>query len=119
MQQLLGAACAVGVASSFGSTVGGVFFSIEVTSTYYLVETLWKGLFVAVCGATVVALFGQLGTLALVTTESELLPRVSASELPLFVLLGCLGGVLGAVLVRMLSFAVNTQKRPFFATKIG
>ena len=29
-QQLLGAACAVGVSTSFGSTVGGVIFSIEV-----------------------------------------------------------------------------------------
>ena len=30
MQQLLGAACAVGVSASFGATVGGVLFSIEV-----------------------------------------------------------------------------------------
>ena len=49
-QQLLGAACAVGVSTSFGSTIGGVIFSIEVTSSFYLVETLWKGFFVATCG---------------------------------------------------------------------
>ena len=32
--ETLGAACAVGVASDFGAPIGGVLFSIEVTSTY-------------------------------------------------------------------------------------
>ena len=35
--QMLAAACAAGVASSFGTPIGGVLFSMEVTATYYLV----------------------------------------------------------------------------------
>jgi hypothetical protein len=34
MQQLLAAACAIGVAGNFGAPFGGLLFSIEVTSTY-------------------------------------------------------------------------------------
>lgn len=33
--QLLSAATGVGVASNFGAPIGGVLFSVEVTSTYY------------------------------------------------------------------------------------
>ncbi len=40
--QMIGAGCAVGVATTFGAPLGGVLFSIEVTSTYYLVHHLWK-----------------------------------------------------------------------------
>ncbi|EDO41473.1 predicted protein, partial [Nematostella vectensis] len=49
--EMLGAACAVGVSSCFGSPIGGVLFSIEVTSTYFAVRNYWRGFFAAVCGA--------------------------------------------------------------------
>lgn len=52
MSELLSAACAVGVASCFASPVGGVLFSIEVTTTYFAVRNYWRGFFGAVCGAT-------------------------------------------------------------------
>uniref|UniRef100_A0A7S3G824 Chloride channel protein n=1 Tax=Palpitomonas bilix TaxID=652834 RepID=A0A7S3G824_9EUKA len=51
--QLLAAGCAVGVASNFGAPVGGVLFSVEVTSTYYMVSQYWKGFFAAIAGAIV------------------------------------------------------------------
>eukprot|EP01118_Nematostelium_gracile_P020482 TRINITY_DN9940_c0_g1_i1.p1 TRINITY_DN9940_c0_g1~~TRINITY_DN9940_c0_g1_i1.p1 ORF type:complete len:348 (+),score=86.81 TRINITY_DN9940_c0_g1_i1:89-1045(+) len=35
LQVVIGAACATGVAAHFGAPVGGVLFSIEVTSSYY------------------------------------------------------------------------------------
>ena len=39
---ILEAACAVGVSSTFRAPIGGVLFSIEVTSTYYMVANYWK-----------------------------------------------------------------------------
>jgi hypothetical protein len=39
---ILAASVAVGVSATFGSPIGGVLFSIEVTSTYYNVPTYWK-----------------------------------------------------------------------------
>ena len=42
---MLGAAIAAGVTASFGTPIAGVIFSIECTSTYYLVGNLWKSFF--------------------------------------------------------------------------
>ncbi|KAF4533368.1 hypothetical protein B566_EDAN002766 [Ephemera danica] len=51
--EMLAAACAVGVASCFAAPIGGVLFSIEVTTVYFAVRNYWRGFFAAVCGATV------------------------------------------------------------------
>lgn len=51
--EMLAAACAVGVGACFAAPVGGVLFSIEVTTTYFAVRNYWRGFFAAVCGATV------------------------------------------------------------------
>ncbi|KHN72144.1 Chloride channel protein 2 [Toxocara canis] len=51
--EMFAAACAVGVASTFSSPVGGVLFSIEVTTMYFSVRNYWRGFFAAACGATV------------------------------------------------------------------
>ena len=49
--EMLAAACAVGVACCFGAPVGGVLFSIEVTAVIFAVRNYWRGFFAAVCGA--------------------------------------------------------------------
>ncbi|XP_014239221.2 chloride channel protein 2 isoform X2 [Cimex lectularius] len=56
--EMLAAACAVGVASCFGAPIGGVLFSIEVTTVYFAIRNYWRGFFTAVCGATVFKLLG-------------------------------------------------------------
>jgi H+/Cl- antiporter ClcA len=63
-RQVLAAACAAGVSAAFGSPVGGVLFSIEVTSTYYSISHLWKAFFTAVCGTLFVRLVRAYGSLA-------------------------------------------------------
>ena len=49
--EMLAAAAAVGVACCFAAPVGGVLFSIEVTTVYFAVRNYWRGFFAAVCGA--------------------------------------------------------------------
>jgi chloride channel 2 len=44
---MLCAAVAAGVCSTFGCPLGGVIFSIELTSTFYMVSNLWKAFFCA------------------------------------------------------------------------
>ena len=44
-KQMLGASVAAGVTATFGAPIGGVLFSIEVTSTYFMVNNLWKSFF--------------------------------------------------------------------------
>jgi chloride channel 2 len=63
--EMLAAACAVGVACCFASPIGGVLFSIEVTSVFFAVRNYWRGFFAAVCGATVFRL------LFVVTSEGD------------------------------------------------
>ncbi|VDP17523.1 unnamed protein product [Heligmosomoides polygyrus] len=50
--ELLAAGCAVGVACTFSTPIGGVLFSIEVTSAYFAVRNYWRGFFAAICAAT-------------------------------------------------------------------
>ncbi|CEF71263.1 Chloride channel protein 2 [Strongyloides ratti] len=50
--EMLAAGCAVGVACTFSAPVGGVLFSIEVTSVYFAVRNYWRGFFAAACAAT-------------------------------------------------------------------
>jgi chloride channel 2 len=45
--QILSAAIAVGVTATFGAPIGGVLFSIELTSHVYNIQNLWKALYSA------------------------------------------------------------------------
>jgi len=51
--ELLSAACAVGVSCCFAAPIGGVLFSIEVTSTYFAVRDYWRAFFGSVMAALV------------------------------------------------------------------
>ena len=64
-RQVLAAACAAGVSATFGAPVGGVLFSIEVTSTFYSISHLWKAMFTSVCGALLFRVSRVYGSLAL------------------------------------------------------
>lgn len=44
---MLAASVAAGVTATFNAPIGGVLFSIEVTTTYYVVGDLWKAFFTA------------------------------------------------------------------------
>lgn len=50
--EMLGAAWAVGVACTFNAPIGGVLFSVEITTAYFAVRNYWRGFFAAVWGAT-------------------------------------------------------------------
>lgn len=63
-RQALAAGCAAGVSATFGAPVGGVLFSIEVTSTYYSISHLWKAMFTAVCGSVLFHVARDYGELA-------------------------------------------------------
>ena len=113
----LSAACAVGVAATFGAPIGGVLFAIEVTSSFVQVSSYWKGFFAAVSGAVV---FKQLqasnigrarleNLTALFSTQFESLPYRSA-ELPLFILLGVVAGAFAAAFLRLQAFFVRSRR---------
>eukprot|EP00039_Didymoeca_costata_P007781 m.103796 g.103796 ORF g.103796 m.103796 type:complete len:802 (+) comp13823_c0_seq3:76-2481(+) len=101
--EMLGAACAAGVASDFGAPIGGVLFSIEVTSTYFAVRNYWRGFFSSVVAAFVFRLLAvfikQERTItALFTTEFDSYP-FDLVEMIVYVLIGLSCGCLGGLFV--------------------
>ncbi|TMW55821.1 hypothetical protein Poli38472_008469 [Pythium oligandrum] len=115
--QLLAAACAVGVASTFSSPIGGVLFSMEVTSTYYLISNYMKAFISSVSGSLMLQI-----TLALADSSSKELESTAIKtslgpvpfvmwEIPLYVILGCLIGVLAWGMVVLLRVVAQKRKK--------
>lgn len=71
---MLAAGTAVGIAACFAAPVGGMLFSIEVTSTYFAVRHYWKRYFAALWGAIMFRL------LAVWTTNDETLKPLFATN---------------------------------------
>ncbi|XP_056641696.1 chloride channel protein 2-like isoform X2 [Diorhabda sublineata] len=102
--EMLAAACAAGVASCFAAPVGGVLFSIEVTTVYFAVRNYWRGFFAAVCGASTFRLlavwFQKAETVtAVYRTNFYMDFPFDPQELFVFALLGAFSGLGGAFYV--------------------
>ncbi|XP_019876092.2 chloride channel protein 2 isoform X2 [Aethina tumida] len=102
--EMLAAACAVGVASCFAAPVGGVLFSIEVTTVYFAVRNYWRGFFAAVCGATTFRLlavwFQKADTVTAVFKTNFFMDfPFDPQELFVFALMGAFCGLGGAFYV--------------------
>ncbi|XP_049680330.1 chloride channel protein 1 [Accipiter gentilis] len=101
---LLVPACAVGVGCCFGAPLGGVLFSIEVTSTYFAVRNYWRGFFAATFSAfifRVLAVWNKdADTItALFRTNFRMDFPFDLQELPAFAVIGICSGFLGAFFV--------------------
>lgn len=113
--QLLAAACAVGVSSTFSAPVGGVLFSMEVTATYYLMSNYMKAFISSVAGALMLQL-----TLVLVNKssaersgmvlETNFPPHAySIWEIPLFVALGVIVGLVSTAMTWAVRVIAQTR----------
>ncbi|XP_013875974.1 chloride channel protein 2, partial [Austrofundulus limnaeus] len=102
--EMLAAACAVGVSSCFASPVGGVLFSIEVTSMFFAVRNYWRGFL----SATISAFFYRI--LAVWNKDEETVTALYRTgfsnhfpfdlrELPAFAVVGIASGFGGALFI--------------------
>ncbi|XP_004714051.1 chloride channel protein 1 [Echinops telfairi] len=101
---ILTVGCAVGVGCCFGTPLGGVLFSIEVTSTYFAVRNYWRGFFAATFSAfvfRVLAVWNKdaITITALFRTNFRMDFPFDLQELPAFAVIGICSGLLGAVFV--------------------
>jgi len=101
---MLACACAVGVSSSFAAPIGGVLFSIEVTSMYFAVRNYWRGFFAAVCGAFMFRLLSVLDSseetiTALFKTRFRVDFPFDVQEFVAFGFIGLTCGLAGALFV--------------------
>ncbi|XP_034115511.1 chloride channel protein 2-like isoform X1 [Drosophila albomicans] len=102
--EMLAAACALGLGTCFAAPIGAVLFSIEVTTTYFAVRNYWRGFFGCVIGASAVRLLSVWFQGA--DTVHAVYPTNIATEFPFdsrelvfFALTGALCGLLGASFV--------------------
>uniref|UniRef100_A0A3B3HQZ6 Chloride channel 2c n=1 Tax=Oryzias latipes TaxID=8090 RepID=A0A3B3HQZ6_ORYLA len=116
--EMLAAACAVGVSCCFASPIGGVLFSIEVTSTFFAVRNYWRGFFAATCSAFFFRLLpvwnnDEETITALYKTHFRLDFPFDLRELPAFAVIGIASGFGGALFVylnRLIVQFIRTQK---------
>jgi H+/Cl- antiporter ClcA len=110
--EIIACACASGVAATFGTSYGSVLFSIELTSSAYLVRTLPKAFLASVCAMLVFFVLGVSDQLALFNEEIQsesFAPRWN--ELVAFLLIGVLSGLLGAGFVFLVEFLSKFRNR--------
>ncbi|XP_044738892.1 chloride channel protein 2-like [Chrysoperla carnea] len=100
------ASSAVGVAACYGLPVGGLLFSIEVTTLYFAVRNYWRAFFSAsICSALLRLLyfwFGYTSTfLPIFQTYIHQKVPFEPNELFIFATLGLVCGLLGAGYVKL------------------
>lgn len=96
-KQIFAASAAVGLTSVFNAPVGGLLFSVEVTSTFYLISNYWKSFMAATAGAVMYHVFllarEDATQIRVFDLEIETSPYLRW-EFLLFVLLGLMVGYL-------------------------
>ncbi|CAN0510326.1 unnamed protein product, partial [Ectocarpus sp. 12 AP-2014] len=112
---ILACACAAGVAATFGSVFGGTLFSVEVTATAYMVDTLPATFLCAVVVAVVFWVSGQGELFALIGDNTAQAQGFTATDLLAWAVLGAVCGFVGAWFVAVLD--ALSHRRNFFTRK--
>uniref|UniRef100_A0A1A8F6G3 Chloride channel 1b n=1 Tax=Nothobranchius korthausae TaxID=1143690 RepID=A0A1A8F6G3_9TELE len=121
-EDILTVGCAVGVGCCFGTPLGGVLFSIEVTSTYFAVRNYWRGYFAATFSAFIFRVLSvwnkdAVTITALFKTNFRMEFPFDLQELPAFAIIGISCGFLGAFFVYLNRQVVLFMRRPTALTR--
>lgn len=101
---LISAGSAAGVSTAFAAPVGGVLFALEEVSTYFPPSTLYKTLMCSVVASLVLKKINASGSgngTVFQLDAIALQGRWEIIELIPFVLLAAMGGVLGAIFIKL------------------
>ncbi|WKX93184.1 hypothetical protein Q1695_010880 [Nippostrongylus brasiliensis] len=103
--EMLSSGCAVGIACTFSAPIGAVLYAIESTSKYFAVKNYWRGFLAATCSAIVFRFANffvtaeQSGTITAFYQTRFPTDAFLIEELPVFMLLGFLSGMMGAIFI--------------------
>jgi H+/Cl- antiporter ClcA len=115
------AAVAAGMTATFGAPFGALLFSIEVSSTYYMVSNLFKSFFCAVFALIIFKITDKIEWLHMfIPTKFPLSIKID-HELFLFALLGILSGLFAAVFVHVMTTIVHARLRlkiPYISDRV-
>ena len=105
------AAVAAGMTATFGAPFGALLFSIEVSSTYYMVSNLFKGFFCACFALIIFKITSIIPWLHMfIPTRFPLSIKID-HELLLFGLLGILSGLFAAVFVKIMTNIIYARHK--------
>ncbi|KAK9703524.1 hypothetical protein K7432_010687 [Basidiobolus ranarum] len=100
-REILSAAAAGGISVAFGAPIGGVLFSLEEVSYYFSDSTMWRSFFCAMVASVVLQLINPFRTGKLVMFQASYTRDWHGFEMIFFIFLGILGGLLGALIIRL------------------
>ncbi|ORX91368.1 hypothetical protein K493DRAFT_286877 [Basidiobolus meristosporus CBS 931.73] len=100
-REILSAASAGGISVAFGAPIGGVLFSLEEVSYYFSDSTMWRSFFCAMVASVVLQMVNPFRTGKLVLFQASYNRDWHGFEMIFFVFLGILGGLLGALIIRL------------------
>lgn len=108
--QIMACACAVGLASSFGTPIGGVLYALETTASFYLVPTFWKSIVATLAGSVVYDLLYKTPLVEAFENTSFEAGDYTRKQLVNFAAMGVLLGVIGAFFVRCVHAVYTLRK---------
>jgi chloride channel 2 len=114
------AAVAAGMTSTFGAPFGGLLFSIEVSSTYYIVSNFFKGFFCAAFALIIFKITDLIPWLHMFFPTKFPSKIELNHELFLFAILGILSGAFAAIFVQIMTsitFARHRLKIPIISDR--
>ncbi|UJR28387.1 hypothetical protein I4U23_009628 [Adineta vaga] len=100
-REILSAAAAAGVSVAFGAPIGGVLFSLEEVSYYFPLKTLWRSFFCAMIASLIVKILSPFENQHLGLFYVGNKYRWFYFEMIPFFLLGILGGLFGALFIKL------------------
>jgi chloride channel 3/4/5 len=100
-REILSAACAAGVAVSFGAPIGGVLFSLEEASYYFPPKVMWRSFWCAAVAAITLKAMNPYGNGSLVLFAVTYTKEYHYWEFGIFIILGVFGGLYGALFSRL------------------
>ncbi|KAJ5084114.1 Cystathionine beta-synthase core [Penicillium alfredii] len=110
-REVLSASAASGVAVAFGAPIGGVLFSLEEVSYYFPPKTLFRTFFCCIASALSLKFLNPYGTGKIVLFEVRYLSDWEIFEIFIFIILGVLGGALGALFIKASSLWARSFRR--------
>jgi H+/Cl- antiporter ClcA len=116
-RNLISVGAASGFASAFGAPVGGLLYSFEEASSFFDHAMLWKTLVGTVLATCCIAIsngdFTKYSMLSLEIGVQEEDLRARFGEVPLYVVMGVLGGILGGSFNNTYRY-VNHKRKEFY-----
>uniref|UniRef100_A0A1I7RIW9 Chloride channel protein n=1 Tax=Bursaphelenchus xylophilus TaxID=6326 RepID=A0A1I7RIW9_BURXY len=125
--EILSSGCAVGIACTFSAPAGAVLYGIESTHKYFAVKNYWRAFFATTCSALIFRFANAAiippdiaGTITAYYQTSFPNEVFLIEEIPVFMLIGVLCGLAGAMFL-MLHKKITTIKKnsPIFKKLFG